>query len=134
MSVKTAVATFRGSRVPHFQIIKNRNRWFTLSGIFILLSLAGLFFRGLNFSIDFKGGAALIYTARDVPTVAEVEGILGKYGLEQNTTVEILGSDQVNIRTPGTGKTVLALEIAKTLNAPLIEWHVKSTTKALQGL
>ena len=35
---------------------------------------------------------------------------------------------------PGTGKTVLALEIAKSLGAPLIEWHVKSTTKALQGL
>src|SRR5947207_4377111 len=35
---------------------------------------------------------------------------------------------------PGTGKTVLALEIAKALNAQLIEWHVKSTTKALQGL
>jgi MoxR-like ATPase len=35
---------------------------------------------------------------------------------------------------PGTGKTVLALEIAKGLGAPLIEWHVKSTTKALQGL
>ena len=35
---------------------------------------------------------------------------------------------------PGTGKTVLALEIAKSLAAPLIEWHVKSTTKALQGL
>src|SRR6201997_851361 len=35
---------------------------------------------------------------------------------------------------PGTGKTVLAIEIAKSLAAPLIEWHVKSTTKALQGL
>jgi hypothetical protein len=35
---------------------------------------------------------------------------------------------------PGTGKTVLALEIAKSLAAPLLEWHVKSTTKALQGL
>src|ERR687884_507051 len=35
---------------------------------------------------------------------------------------------------PGTGKTVLALEVAKALGAPLIEWHVKSTTKALQGL
>src|SRR5438132_5992277 len=35
---------------------------------------------------------------------------------------------------PGTGKTVLALEIAKSLSAPLLEWHVKSTTKALQGL
>ena len=35
---------------------------------------------------------------------------------------------------PGTGKTVLAHEIAKAANAPLIEWNVKSTTKAQQGL
>ena len=35
---------------------------------------------------------------------------------------------------PGTGKTVLAYEIAKAVNAPLIEWNVKSTTKAQQGL
>jgi MoxR-like ATPase len=35
---------------------------------------------------------------------------------------------------PGTGKTVLAIEIAKALGAPLIEWHIKSTTKANQGL
>jgi len=35
---------------------------------------------------------------------------------------------------PGTGKTVLAIEIAKSLGVPLIEWHIKSTTKAHQGL
>src|SRR3954452_21021620 len=35
---------------------------------------------------------------------------------------------------PGTGKTVLAIEIAKAIGAPLIEWHIKSTTKAMQGL
>ena len=35
---------------------------------------------------------------------------------------------------PGTGKTVLAHEIAAAVGAPLIEWHVKSTTKAHQGL
>jgi MoxR-like ATPase len=35
---------------------------------------------------------------------------------------------------PGTGKTVLAHEIAASLGAPLIEWHVKSTTRAHQGL
>ncbi len=35
---------------------------------------------------------------------------------------------------PGTGKTVLAHEIAKGLKAPLLEWNVKSTTKAQQGL
>lgn len=35
---------------------------------------------------------------------------------------------------PGTGKTVLAHEISKALNAPLIEWNIKSSTKAQQGL
>ena len=35
---------------------------------------------------------------------------------------------------PGTGKTVLAHEIARAVGAPLIEWNVKSTTKAHQGL
>jgi len=35
---------------------------------------------------------------------------------------------------PGTGKTVLAEEIAASMGAPLLEWNVKSTTKAQQGL
>jgi MoxR-like ATPase len=35
---------------------------------------------------------------------------------------------------PGTGKTMLAIEVAKALRRPLFEWHVKSTTKAQHGL
>src|SRR6476620_8931779 len=35
---------------------------------------------------------------------------------------------------PGTGKTVLAEEVAKAISAPLLTWHIKSTTKAQQGL
>ena len=35
---------------------------------------------------------------------------------------------------PGTGKTVLAKEVAESLGRPLLEWHVKSTTRAQQGL
>ncbi len=35
---------------------------------------------------------------------------------------------------PGTGKTVLAAEVARALGRPMIEWHVKSTTKAQHGL
>ena len=35
---------------------------------------------------------------------------------------------------PGTGKTMLAHEVAAALGHPLIEWHIKSTTKAQQGL
>src|SRR5262245_52051108 len=35
---------------------------------------------------------------------------------------------------PGTGKTVLAEEVARAVGLPLIQWHIKSTTKAAQGL
>ena len=35
---------------------------------------------------------------------------------------------------PGTGKSVLAVEVARSLGVPIIEWHIKSTTKAQQGL
>jgi MoxR-like ATPase len=35
---------------------------------------------------------------------------------------------------PGTGKTMLAEEVAQTLGIPLLQWHIKSTTKAQQGL
>lgn len=35
---------------------------------------------------------------------------------------------------PGTGKSVLAVEVARALGVPIIEWHIKSTTKAQQGL
>ncbi|MEG2999422.1 MAG: MoxR family ATPase [Comamonas sp.] len=35
---------------------------------------------------------------------------------------------------PGTGKTMLAEEVADALNMPLLQWHIKSTTKAQQGL
>lgn len=35
---------------------------------------------------------------------------------------------------PGTGKTVLAQELADSLNVPLLQWHIKSTTRAQQGL
>ena len=35
---------------------------------------------------------------------------------------------------PGTGKTMLAVEVAQSIGAPLLEWHIKSTTKAQHGL
>ena len=35
---------------------------------------------------------------------------------------------------PGTGKTMLAEQVAESLGMPLLQWHIKSTTKAQQGL
>src|SRR2546425_12661245 len=46
----------------------------------------------------------------------------------------VLGRPLLIKGEPGTGKTVLAEEVAKALGAPLLTWHIKSTTKAQQGL
>ena len=46
----------------------------------------------------------------------------------------ILGRPLLVKGEPGTGKTMLAIEVARALERPLIEWHIKSTTKAQQGL
>ena len=65
VNVQHAIATYRGHRVPHFRLIEHRNWWFVFSGVLIALSLIGIFVSGLNFSIDFKGGAQLDYTVDD---------------------------------------------------------------------
>ncbi len=46
----------------------------------------------------------------------------------------ILGRPLLIKGEPGTGKTMLAHEVAQSLNKTLIQWHIKSTTKAQQGL
>jgi MoxR-like ATPase len=46
----------------------------------------------------------------------------------------VLGRPLLIKGEPGTGKTMLALEVAQALKRPLFEWHIKSTTKAQHGL
>ena len=46
----------------------------------------------------------------------------------------VLGRPLLIKGEPGTGKTMLALEVAQSLKRPLFEWHIKSTTKAQHGL
>jgi preprotein translocase subunit SecF len=99
MNVREGLATFRGHREPHLRIIAHKRWWFALSGFFIVLSLAGLLVRGLNFSIAFTGGAQLTYTARTLPTVGDVQSILGKFGRAADSEVEIVGGNQVTVRT-----------------------------------
>jgi MoxR-like ATPase len=74
---------------------------------------------------------------------------LGSFGMRFDGTAGYVATDDLKISVnaaimlerpllvkgePGTGKTVLAREIATAIGAPIIEWHIKSTTKAQQGL
>ena len=90
--------------MPNIDFIGRRNVWFVLSGFFILLSLVGLIFRGLNFSIEFTGGSLLRFPNASGASAEQYGGIMSRFGV-RDATVEIVagGSDCasgcVNIRT-----------------------------------
>ncbi len=98
MNWRHAVDTYRGHTIPDFHIIEHRNRWFLASGIVIALSIFGLVFKGLNYSIDFEGGAQLQYTFTTQVSVQDVSGILAKNG-HPDSEVQIANGDTVLIRT-----------------------------------
>ncbi|MFL5799157.1 MAG: protein translocase subunit SecF [Actinomycetota bacterium] len=101
MNLRRAVSTFRGHREPHVDFIGKTWYWFALSGFFVLLSLVGLFARGLNYSIDFKGGAQLRYPNEKNVSARQITGILGQYG-RSDAEVQVVGASsgpQIVIRT-----------------------------------
>jgi preprotein translocase subunit SecF len=98
MNVREALATFRGHREPHLNIVGRRNWWFALSSVVLLLSLIGLFVRGLNFSIEFTGGSLLEFENRSGASVGDYQAIMARFGVGE-AKVEIVGGETVDIKT-----------------------------------
>jgi preprotein translocase subunit SecF len=102
VNLRRAMSTFRGHREPHFDFIGRTWYWFALSGFFVLLSLIGLFAKGLNYSIDFKGGAQLQYPNETNITAPKVSTILAQYG-RSDAVVQVVGTgsgqSEIVIRT-----------------------------------
>lgn len=100
MSWRTAFDTFRGYRTPHFRIIQRRKRWFLLSGTVIALALAGLFVRGINYSIDFTGGSLIQYPNPAGASVEDVRALLAESPYDRgDAEIQQVGGNQIVIRT-----------------------------------
>src|SRR5205814_9114355 len=69
-----------------------RRRWFTVSGIVILVGLISLFTRGLNFGIDFKGGTAWEVKTKTL-SISDVKGVLSSAGLNDAQTQVLNGPE-----------------------------------------
>jgi preprotein translocase subunit SecF len=98
VNLREGLATFRGHRVPHLNIVGRRNWWFALSGFVILLSLIGFFVRGLNFSIEFNGGSLLQFPNRSAASVSDYQAVMARFRLA-DAKVEIVGGETVDIKT-----------------------------------
>ncbi|MFN2590965.1 MAG: protein translocase subunit SecF [Actinomycetota bacterium] len=98
MSVRQAVATFRGHHVPRFDFMGRKQWWFALSAGLIVLSLVGLFGRQLNFSIAFSGGSSLQFQNRSGASIGDYRAVLAEFG-RGAAQIEILGNNQISIRT-----------------------------------
>ncbi len=99
MNLQHAVDTYRGHTIPRFRFSERRNVWFAISGAVILLSLIGFFWRGLNYSIDFKGGSELSYAVTTPLTAEQVDAVLTANGHPDSTVQIANGGKGVTIRT-----------------------------------
>ena len=147
MNLNHVVATYRGHTIPKFRFIERRDLWFAISGVVIVLSLIGLFFRGLNWSIDFEGGAQLQYTFTTAVSVQDVSGVLADNG-HSDSEVQIANGDTIVIRTStltddADGGDAMLQALAKQAGIPQADisqqdvgptWGREISKKALTGL
>ena len=98
MNLRHAIDTYRGHTIPHVRWVEHRNRWFAISGALIALSIGGLLFQQLNFSIDFEGGAQISYTPTKPVSPEQIKATLRDHGIE-DAEVQIVNGESILIRT-----------------------------------
>jgi preprotein translocase subunit SecF len=85
----------------NFDFIGRRRRWYTVSAVIILIGLASLLVRGLNFGIDFKGGTAWEVKSRSL-SVTKARDVMGGVGLRE-AQVQRIGGDTIKVRADISG-------------------------------
>ena len=126
-----------------YDFIAKRRRWYAFSAIILVVAIAGLFGRGLNLGVEFKGGSEFL-----VPSAASVEegrAAANAAGLDE-TIVTIVGGNKLRIQAgditadeQAAASEVLAKELGvatSDIQTQLVgpSWGGQITAKALQGL
>lgn len=127
------------------EFIANRRRWYSISAVFILLSIGALVIQGLHLGIEFKGGSS--YTVNKTgTTVEEARSALEGVDIPGEIIVQKIGDDKIKIQTGALSSAQSnAVEAALTdaFNVPLESidtqligpsWGEEITKKALYGL
>jgi preprotein translocase subunit SecF len=78
--------------------IGKRRRWYAISGLLIIASIAALAFQGLHLGIEFKGGSSYTVTKADA-SIAQAESALVNAGITGEKIIQKVGTDKIRIQT-----------------------------------
>src|SRR5579859_7302383 len=131
-----------------YDFVGRKRRWYAISGAILLISITALFVRGLDFSVDFKGGAVFQFPASASQTVTEVQGAVTHAGVSGAVVQSLNGlhgkSWQVQTKSLTSAQTlqvesslesqlgVSGSKISTTFVGP--SWGSTITSKAIQAL
>jgi len=131
-----------------YEFVGRKRRWYTISGAILLISIVALFVHGLDFSVDFKGGAVFQFPASSSQTVttiqdavahagvdgAVVQSLSGLHGKEWQVQTKSLTSSQT-LQVESSLESQLGVsgsKISTTFVGP--SWGSTITAKAIQAL
>ena len=93
--------------------IGHRRRWYSISAVFIILSIAALAIQGLHLGIEFKGGSS--YTVTKVgATIEQARTAVATTGITSEIIVQKVGTDKIRVQTGA-----LSVEQSKSVEASL---------------
>jgi len=131
-----------------YEFVGRKRRWYAISGAILLISITALFVRGLDFSVDFKGGAVFQFPASASQTVTEVQDAVTHAGVSGAVVQSLNGlhgkSWQVQTKSLTSAQT---LQVESSLESQLgisggkisttfvgPSWGSTITSKAVQAL
>ena len=128
-----------------FNIVENRKRWYSISAIFLLISLGALIVQGLHLGLEFKGGASFTLNKPNV-SIEQARASVENIEIPGEIIVQKIGDSKVRIQTGAlTSAESTAIETALTttfgvtaesIDTQLVgpSWGKEITKKALYGL
>lgn len=128
-----------------FNIVENRKRWYSVSAVFLLISLGALIVQGLHLGLEFKGGASFTLNKPNV-SIEQARASVENIEIPGEIIVQKIGDSKVRIQTGAlTSAESTAIETALTttfgvstesIDTQLIgpSWGKEITKKALYGL
>jgi preprotein translocase subunit SecF len=128
-----------------FNIVENRKRWYSISSVFLLISLGALIVQGLHLGLEFKGGASFTLNKSNV-TIEQARASVESIDIPGEIIVQKIGDSKVRIQTGAlTSAESNAIETALTttfgvatesIDTQLVgpSWGKEITKKALYGL